>query len=148
MQTVQFQQMNHNLKKRNMERIKLISEKIKKNYFVVIPYILSIVVIVLLVLTIDKSNGIILENVVLKEQKNSLQKESIKHVVRQKELEIKFETQSIELVKLKTELKQAKLQYINLKTKYNEKINDINTYSVSDLQRFFTNRYKQNYPIE
>lgn len=131
-----------------MENIKLIIQKIRKKYFIVIPYILSIVVIVLLILTIDKSNGIITENAILKEQKSSLQKESITHVARQKKLEAKFETQTIELVKLKTELKQAKLQYINLKIKYNEKINDINNYSVSDLQRFFTNRYKESNTFE
>lgn len=131
-----------------MEIIKLIIKKIQKNYFVLIPYVLSIVVILLLFLTIDKSNGIITENAILKQQKDLLQKKSITHVARQKHLETKFETQSIELVKLKTELKQAKLQYINLKTKYNEKINDINNYSISDLQRFFANRYEQNNSIK
>ena len=59
------------------------------------------------------------------------------------DLVFKIDTLNQEIVKLDLEIGQQDKKIVTLKYKVNEKVNSVDYFNDDELERFFTNRYKQ-----
>ena len=116
---------------------------LKRKFWQLFPYLLSIALVVVLALTIEQSQKMITENATLKESKKHFEEKVVDLSYQNKELQTKYDVVEKQNKTLTTEIAASKKALKNLKTKYNEKINGVDSYSNSELELFFTNRYNQ-----